>query len=376
MTYTKQQPAGGWPNGGFVPSITLTNMDNGIYTAVDGYGGGVYPAPLTFTGLIDIQGNMVLTGNLTSSGANTFGGTNVFTGNITSSGTNTFSGTTVFGSSATISFGSTPATAGVLRLSNNTAIESRNAANTQNINMINTDNSNNVNVGDLAYCNQLDLLALNDMTFQSNSFAGTIMAYFSASTGSLNFTTTSAVYGVINIPNNVYINARNAANSADIYMIGTNSSNQVVIADNGSVVLASGGGGATVPGTFSASGAATFGGAVYMPTKLITSNYTVDSSGQDFFINCNSGSGSITITLPNANNAGRILIINGGTNATSPNVVIVHSVSSQNILVQGYYDNTPYGSLPPSASAAVSYTIQEPSVPLRLISTGTAWVSF
>lgn len=314
-----------------------------------------------FPNLVSTLGGNTITGsNLFNGGTNTFNGTTVIAGTTFSGGTLTINDNiSFFGSAITLS-----STSSIFYTSNSsgniTGAPSLAAGTTFSFPTTSSIQAN----GSINVYGSLNLESGAVTTFIGGSTITFTSGCNVSASSVLTFTSGAILAGDVSLGNGSASSQLNIAN------------NSLVDFFSGSTLQLSASSNFTCFANAQLNGAATFGGAVYMPTKFITSNYTVDSSGQDFFINCNSGSGSITITLPNANNAGRILIINGGTNATSPNVVIVHSVSSQDIVVQGYYDNTAYGSLPPSASAAVSYTIQEPSVPLRLISTGTAWVSF
>lgn len=145
-------------------------------------------------------------------------------------------------------------------------------------------------------------------------------------------------------------------------------------ASSGATVTLNTGVATTLNGTNSIGGNSTFTGnctfaGVYVQTRLITASYVCDSSTPDFFLDCNSASNTITITLPNAAVSGRIIIINSGLHAAS-NGITINSVSSQLIIVQPYTDNNQI------ASASTSYNIVVNSIPLRLVSSGSNWISF
>jgi len=147
-------------------------------------------------------------------------------------------------------------------------------------------------------------------------------------------------------------------------------------ASSGAAVTLNAGVATTLNGTNSIGGNSTFTGnctfaGVYVQTRLITADYVCDSISPDYFILCNSGSGAITITLPPANTAGRVLIFQGGPASSTPNVVVLQTVSGQLILVPSYTDNGSAGT-----SASTTYTIQEHYIPVRLISVGSNWNFF
>lgn len=120
--------------------------------------------------------------------------------------------------------GSTPASAGVLRIPNDSYINARNAANSADINLIKVDGSNLVAFGANLAAHTLG----GAITGNSQNITG-----LGSITGtSIALGTTPAAAGTLMIPNNTYITARNAANSADISLAKVDGSNLVAFGAN------------------------------------------------------------------------------------------------------------------------------------------------
>lgn len=117
----------------------------------------------------------------------------------------------IFDTSGNLSIGTTPATSGVLRIPNNTSINSRNAANTSNLNLIFADASNNVNVG--------------------------VNAIFNTS-GNLSLGATPAASGQLRMVSAGTIRFRNAGNTADIIAFGVDGSDNVTVGGSNAAGIA------------------------------------------------------------------------------------------------------------------------------------------
>ncbi len=114
-----------------------------------------------------------------------------------------------------LAVGSTPATAGVIRLPNNSVVMARNAANNGDVGLIYLDNSNNVLIG----------AGGNAPNSVNTSVALVVSGAY------MQIGTNPSTFGLIRIPNNTYMYARNAANSSDRGVIGLDSGNNVNIGD-------------------------------------------------------------------------------------------------------------------------------------------------
>ena len=127
---------------------------------------------------------------------------------------------------ASLSIGTTPATWGVIRTPNNDGLVSRDAGNTGNIGAIWIDTSNIVNIG---------------------GGYGTTAAGVNMYGAFLSIGTTPATAGVIRIPGATSIYFRNAANTANIDLIGTDVTDNVyvgsLLAATKQVILGGAGGG-------------------------------------------------------------------------------------------------------------------------------------
>lgn len=113
-----------------------------------------------------------------------------------------------------IAIGTNPAASGAIRIPNNSTMISRNAANNADLGMIKVDVSNILQLGD----------AVNPVSVASVLTVGV----------------TPATGGIIRIPNNQIIKARNAANNADAHLISLDASDVIQIASNGQQVVISG----------------------------------------------------------------------------------------------------------------------------------------
>jgi hypothetical protein len=160
-----------------------------------------------------------------------------------------------------VCFGSNCATIGKIRLPNNQYIYSRNAGNTADLRLLGLNSSNQLALGDSGISN-FQLPGVSSLTLDMNYAGGPNTLYFrnSNATYALNVDiegnltigggtiigitdlsisgffsagSTPATTGIIRIPNNQYIYSRNAGNTADLRLLGLNSSNQLVLGDSG-----------------------------------------------------------------------------------------------------------------------------------------------
>lgn len=167
-----------------------------------------------------------------------------------------------------ISIGSAPASAGAARLSSATAIESRTAANSADISLIATNGGNTVLVGDTTQGTGLTLQAPTNQSVIS-TIAGTTKLTVNAlgigvGSGAL------AAAGDARFANNTTMAAfRNAANSADVVAISTDSSNIMYV-------------GGISGGTLQPSQAVLGGGTVFLnvgSTSIVTAASTTITLG-------------------------------------------------------------------------------------------------
>lgn len=133
-----------------------------------------------------------------------------------------------------MALGTTPATTGQIRIPNNRGVSTRNAGNTQNFNLIGSNGSDQVLVGDTA---NTALTAVQSSTDVRLTIAGsTILTALSTGVGItpglLQIGTTPATTGTVRVPNNTTaLAARNAANTANITVIISDSSNNLFYGD-------------------------------------------------------------------------------------------------------------------------------------------------
>lgn len=107
---------------------------------------------------------------------------------------------------------SNPATAGILRVPNNTDLTARNAADTANLRMVGVTSTNDTAIGESGQI----------VIFRSDALAVGL---------------NPASAGVIRIPNNSQIIGRNAANNGDINLGYINATNLAVIGGSGGVII-------------------------------------------------------------------------------------------------------------------------------------------
>lgn len=146
-----------------------------------------------------------------------------------------FSSTTADFKDNVLQFGTTPATSGVIRLSNATNVTARNAGNTADLTLVRSDSSDNVLLGTTGAGGDTYLDAASGKTIWIR-FAGGAQDYRFTSTFAdftdnfLQFGTNPAGSGLVRTPNNVaIIGARNAANTADVEALRVDGSNVVVL---------------------------------------------------------------------------------------------------------------------------------------------------
>ena len=148
-------------------------------------------------------------------------------------------GTSVIAVSATnfVSTGGAPALSGALRLTNNTALNYRNAAQSADYRLIASDASNNVNVGDTNTANATISCAsaggiyldVGGTTYALITNTGVAVAGQVTATTFVSAGATPASSGALRLTNNTSISARNHGGTADISLIGTDSSDNVQI---------------------------------------------------------------------------------------------------------------------------------------------------
>jgi hypothetical protein len=153
-----------------------------------------------------------------------------------------------------------------------------------------------------------------------------------------------ALTGIIRIPNNTSINARNFANTQDLYLIGTNTSNNIVLGSdafnagilltttNGTVKIASGGSGPVISSTTVDLTLSSGTGNVniqnngttvvsVLPTSLSFAAAIVNPVINQTSTGSSNGS-PLTIQAQNAVSLGGNLYLNAGTGATNGSVII------------------------------------------------------
>jgi hypothetical protein len=124
--------------------VGSTATFNGAVTLGDAAGDAIaVVGTATFTPLATFTGGLTSTGALTANGAVTLGDN--ASDVITVTGTATFAALATF--TTGIATGATPAAAGAIRLSNATAINARNAANSADLNVVTVDGSDNLLFG-------------------------------------------------------------------------------------------------------------------------------------------------------------------------------------------------------------------------------------
>lgn len=123
----------------------------------------------------------------------------------------------------TWAIGTTPATAGAVGLENNTAVNFRSAANDANYNLIKSDGSNGITVGATTSVGQVDVKSSSAVVLTASAYPLTL------GSGYVSLSTTPSTTGALRLANNVGAYFRNAANSADILLIGSDSSNGITI---------------------------------------------------------------------------------------------------------------------------------------------------
>jgi hypothetical protein len=131
-----------------------------------------------------------------------------------------------------------PSTTGLVRLPNSTGIFARNAANSADITVVTTDANNNVVMGDASNTANANTIAVTSITNQigvNNQMvitAGQVQIQNTSAPANLVFSgslSSPAASGLIRIPNNTGIYARNVANSADIPVILFDTTNRILI---------------------------------------------------------------------------------------------------------------------------------------------------
>lgn len=134
-----------------------------------------------------------------------------------------------------------PATSGAIRLANAASIVGRNSLNNADYPLIFAGSDNYVTIGDSNNGGiKLNSAVGNQIKFQHNSSDSYVFSNSQADFKANNIITTGfmsvggstpAASGAIRLPNNTTINARNAANSADVNVIQCTGSNNIIVGD-------------------------------------------------------------------------------------------------------------------------------------------------
>lgn len=293
-------------------------------------------------------------------GANTVTGNTTFNGSLmTIGGSTTFTNSVVFGSATSVNinaftfltFGSTPATVGNMRFSNNSPVYARNSGNTADARMFDFDNTNTLAIGDSSFATTINgsAISLNaPVTVNAATTFNTTATFF----GSINCGSAVATSGTINLSSSQAIKSRNSTNTSDIWLIGTNPQDAVFVGNN---VNATNIGGSQIA----------INGPVKYLLKSVNNNYTVNSSGPDHEIAVDTTSLSITVTLPAASSptAGELYISNI---AATGHGVSINAAGSDIISFNGVANTT-------LTAKIVSGSYQA----FRLVSNGvSAWVAY
>jgi hypothetical protein len=282
------------------------------------------------------SGTILFTATTTKSSGNFTVGTSG-TGTVTA-GTGNFSAALNAGSSSQfgvdasgnvtttgyVATGTTPATAGQVRLPNASWIAARNAANNANINMIEIDGSNLV-----AFGANLAAFTLGG-TVTGNS--QTVSGLGAVSASSLALGTNPAAAGTLRLPNATYITARNAANSADINMIRVDASNLVAFGANTAAFTL---GGAITGNSQNITGLGTLGAGTGNFTTALnagsSSQFAVDASGNlttsGTITQTYAGSSTATTLTANSVSGNNVLSLSG-TSLTTGNALSITGPSS------------------------------------------------
>jgi hypothetical protein len=172
-----------------------------------------------------------------------------------------------------LALGTTPATAGELRLKNTGTIMARNAANGANLQLLTLYSDNVMYLGDV----NVNVVPWSGGQDLGTAGLGWRTGYFGTS---VNVGTNPAAAGAVRIPNNQVIYARNAANAADVAMMYVDASDRIVLGGNdimwGRALIALGGGAAPTLGTIGGTGPATAAQNTWMRV--------IDSTGAAFWV--------------------------------------------------------------------------------------------
>ena len=154
--------------------------------------------------------------------------------------------------------GTTPALSGTICLPNGGFINARNAANTADVNLIYLNSSNHAQIGTALDMSAQEIINVFDLQLGTNP----------------------AATGIIRIPNNSWITARNAANTADINFIQVDANNHVAFGAPSALVRAKAQGNVTVLTTATWGLLALGGGTFYDTGGMVgASRITVPNDG-------------------------------------------------------------------------------------------------
>lgn len=307
-------------------SISIVDNEGGIIIISNGgtqwHAFRIFRDDITLTSAT-IGTATVATGNITT-GAITTG--NITTGNITTANV-----------SGVLSVGSTVAASGQIRVPNNTTIlAARNAANTGDLNVISTDGSDNLLIASagigsttIEATGQISLLSatvaleagsdvyLDETTLHIRNASHTEAMQIVPSGSN------PAQSGLIRLPNNVGVNARNAANTADVALLTIDGSNNVSIGDavNGAILNLA----APTAVMVNTAPSLAFSSGISAPVISQADLTTVSGTGQALTVHAQNETGTTS--------TGGGLVLASGTGTTAAGNVTLKTGSAQQILI-------------------------------------------
>lgn len=123
-----------------------------------------------------------------------------------------------------LAVGTNPAQSGAIRIPNGEWISARNAANNADIPLLFATNGNQTT---LSSSNGIVNFATNGIGFAKVTSSGTTLPSYVA------VGTTPAASGILRLPNNQVVNARNAANDADLPVLTVSNANSIIVGGSG-----------------------------------------------------------------------------------------------------------------------------------------------
>jgi hypothetical protein len=130
--------------------------------------------------------------------------------------------------SSALRIGTSPASTGIVRLPNNQWIAWRNAANGGDIRAVSLSSADKITFGGADGTGGTDLIGRPDITFKIISTeVGKMTSTLTTSPNPIALGTSPAAAGIVRIPNDQAITARNAGNTADVPMLKVSTGNKV-----------------------------------------------------------------------------------------------------------------------------------------------------